>query len=126
MKTLATSFLAFLVMTGNALAAPTFVIETKITVPNPRGGNDVVTPRILVESGKPAIIEIGNLKYAMTPTAMNNGTVEVRAIITQRNPGNQNETVIAQPRLIVPLGDFAEVKVGQHVLRLKPTLAPAP
>jgi hypothetical protein len=105
-----------------ASAAPVLLLETIITVENPNGGKEVVTPDpVPVESGKKAIIPFGKYEYAVTPILLADNTVEIRVVVTERVGEKLNR--VAVPRIKARGGHAAEIKVGQTVFGIKITPA---
>ncbi|MEI6491485.1 MAG: hypothetical protein WCO94_02970 [Verrucomicrobiota bacterium] len=122
MKTTITTLIASIAVTLAASASPTLLVETTITEQHATGGPDVMkVPRISVESGKQAIVQIGKLEYAVTPTLLADSTVDVRAILTQRS-GEQAD-VLAAPGINTKIGQAAEVKIGKLTFTTKTSLA---
>jgi hypothetical protein len=104
-------------------AAPNLVIETTITQTNAKGGKELLAaPRVTVESGKEAVIQIGKLEYALTPTLLDNGTVDVSAVLTERTEGKKAEK-LAAPRIKVRLGEKTEIRVGNIAFETTTSLA---
>ena len=122
MKTAINTLLATIVITVTASASPALLVETTITKHHTKGGKDVLTtPHITVESGKQAIIQVGKLEYAVTPTLLDDGTVDLRAILTERN--GKKADVLAAPRINAKLGQVAEMQTGQLAITTKTSLA---
>lgn len=125
MKTSITTLLASLVISLSASAAPHLLIETTISKHKANGDKELLgQPSVIIESGNQGSIESGKLKYALTPTLDANGTVEIEAVITERN--GEKVRTIAKPRMIVELGKVAEIKVGELSFTVQPSLAKRP
>jgi len=62
------------------------------------------------------------LEYAVTPTLLDNGTVDVRAVLTERNDGKKAEK-LAAPRIKARLGEKAEIRVGNVAFQTTTSLA---
>lgn len=121
MKTTITVLLVT-IATSIASAPPTLLVQTTITEYHAEGVKDVMAaPTVAVESGKQAVIKVGRLEFAITPTLLNAGTVDLRAILTERD-GEKANTLTA-PRIHAELGKVAEIKVGQRVFATKTSLA---
>ncbi len=106
--------------TASALSA--LLVETTIAEINAKGEKSVLTaPRVIVESGKQAVIRVGSLEYAVTPTLLGDGTVDLRATLTKRDGKKADQ--IAAPRIIAKLGQTAEIKVGTLAFKAKTSLA---
>lgn len=117
------TFLTIIALTFTASAASQLVIETTIAT---KGGKDIVSkPTVIVESGKPATISTGGedtaLEFALTPTLLDNGTVDIPTRITRRN-GKKTDT-LGTPRVIVQLGKVGRIEIGDLVLTVSPSLA---
>ena len=122
MKTTITTLLATIVITLTASASPALLVETTITEHHAKGGKDVLmAPRITVESGKQATIQVGKLEYAVTPTLLDDGTVDLRATVTERDGKKADK--LAAPRIKAKLGQVAEIQIGQLALKTKTSLA---
>jgi type II secretory pathway component GspD/PulD (secretin) len=122
MKTAINTLLATIVITLTASASPALLVETTITEHHAKGGKDVLmAPRITVESGKQATIQVGKLEYAITATLLDGGTVDLRAILTERDGKNADK--LAAPRITAKLGQVAEIQIGQLAFTTKTSLA---
>lgn len=122
MKTTIHTVLALAAITLSASAGPTLVLETTITEHHATGGKDVLAaPRIAVESGKLAIVRVGKLEYAVTPTLLGDGTVELRAVLTEHNGNKAGK--LATPRIRAKLDQVAEIQVGQLGFTTRTSLA---
>jgi hypothetical protein len=121
MKTTVTSLLATIAIAFTASAAPTLLVETTITENHANGGKDVLAaPSITVESGKQAIIQVGKLEYAVTPTLLDNGTVDLRAVLTERD--GEKADRLAAPQIKAKLGKVAEIRIGDLAFTTKTSL----
>jgi type II secretory pathway component HofQ len=122
MKTAITTLLTAIAITLSASASPALLVETTITEQHPKGGKDVLAaPRITVESGKKATIRVGKLEYTVTPTLLDDGTIDLRAVLTEHNAKKADK--LAEPRIIAKLGQIAEIQVGSFALATKTSLA---
>lgn len=122
MKTSVTSLLATIAMAFTASAAPTLLVETTITERHASGGPDVLkAPAISVESGKQASVEIGKLEYAVTPTLIDDGTIKLRVVLTERD--GEKPDRLAAPQIKANLGEVAEVRIGDLTFATKTSLA---
>ena len=122
MKTTINTLLATIVITLTASASPALLVETTITEHHAKGGKDVLmAPRITVESGKQATIQVGKLEYAITATLLDGGTVDLRAILTERDGKKADK--LAASRITAKLGQVAEIQIGQLAFTTKTSLA---
>ena len=121
MKKTLSCTLASIAITLTAAASPLLSIE--MTIATAREGI-VSRPSVFVQSGNRAVISSGGqqseLTCALTPTLLDNGTVDIQAVITQRE-GKKSDRHAR--RMLVQLGKLAKVKVGELVFTAKPTLA---
>jgi len=121
MKSALSAILAGIAITLTAAASPSLRIEMTIATD---GEHIVSRPTIVTQSGKEATISSGNqqseLTCALTPTLLDNGTVDIRAVITQRK-GEKTDT-LATPQLITQLGKLAKIQVGKLIFTAKPSL----
>ena len=127
MNTTINALLAAIAVTATASAAPRLLVETTITQTSAKGDKDVwAVPRVIVESGQEGIAQLGNqlgkLEYAVTPTLLDNGTVDVRAVLTERPDGKKAEQ-LAAPRIKARLGEKAEIRVGNVAFQTTTSLA---
>jgi len=121
MKTTIITLLATIVITLTASASPALLVETTITEHHAKDGKDVLlAPSITVESGKQASIQVGKLEYAVTPTLLNDGTVDLRAILTKHDGKKADK--LAAPRIKAQLGQVAEIQIGQLAFTTKTSL----
>jgi type II secretory pathway component GspD/PulD (secretin) len=122
MKTTINTLFATILITLTASASPALLVETTITEHHAKGGKDVLAaPSITVESGKQAIIQVGKLEYAVTPTLLDDGTVDLRAVLTERDGKNADR--LAAPQIKSELGQVAEIQIGQLAFTTKTSLA---
>lgn len=122
MKTTISTLLTSILITLTASAAPTLFVETSITQLNAKGVKEVLAaPSVAVESGKLATIQVAKLEYSITPTLLGNGTVDLRAVLTERNGEKKDQ--LASLRMNVGVGKVAEIKVGQMAITTKTSLA---
>jgi hypothetical protein len=122
MKITLHALFALLTIVLSASAGPTLLLETTITRDHAKGGKDVLTaPRIAVENGNQAMVRVGKLEYAVTPTLLDDGTVELRAVITEHH-GNKAYK-LATPHIKSKLNQVAEIQVGAVGIATKASLA---
>ena len=122
MNTTISTLLASILITLSASASPALLVETTITEHHAKGGKDVLAaPSITVESGKQATIQVGKLEYAITPTLLDDGTVDLRAILTERDGKKADK--LAAHRIKAKLGLVAEIHIGQLAFSTKTSLA---
>jgi hypothetical protein len=126
MKSTLTSILASLAITLTAAASPSLRIDMTIAT---RGDSIASRPSFYLESGKRGVISSGQidpngkkvseLTYAVTPTLLDNGTVDMQMVVTQRLGKNTDRHA---PRIVVQLGKLAKFRVGKLVVTAIPTL----
>ena len=122
MKAAIIALLSTVVASVTACASKALLVETTITEQHAQGGPDMLwAPSITVESGKQAIIQVGNLDYAVTPTLFDDGTVVISAILTQHN--GEKFDKLAAPPVKAKLGEAAEIQIGQQTFTTKTSLA---
>ena len=122
MKTIINTLLATIVITLTASGSPALLVETTITEHHAKGGKDVLlAPRITVESGKQASIQVNKLKYTIIPTLLDDGTVDLRATLTKQN-GKQADK-LAAPRIKAKLNQAVTIQIGELAFNVKTSLA---
>ena len=122
MKKTINTLLATIVITLTASAAPVLLVETTISEHHAKGGKDVLlAPRIIVESGKQASIQVDKLEYTIIPTLLDDGTVDLRAALTKQN-GKQADK-LAAPRIKAKLNQAATIQIGDLAFTVKTSLA---
>lgn len=131
MKTAIIALLSTIVAVVTASASPTLRVETTFTEHHANGGQEVLkkAPAIWVVSGKQATLilaERGTLKkseleYAVTPTLLDDGTVDINAILTERD--GEKADKLAAPRIKAKLGEAVEIQIGQYTVATKTSLA---
>jgi hypothetical protein len=122
MKTTITALLATIAVPFAAFASPALILETKITEHHATGGPDVMkVPSISTESGKQAVIKVGKLEYAVTPTLLEDGTVDLNAVLTERN--GDKADVLTVPTIKATIGQAAEIKIGDLTFATTTSLA---
>jgi hypothetical protein len=126
MKTSIIALIATIVSAVTACASPALLVETTITEQHAKGGPDVLSaPSIKVESGEQATVQIGirdhEIVYAVTPTLLDDGTVDISAILTKRD--GEKSDKLAAPRIKAKLGEAAEIQIGQQTFTTKTSLA---
>ena len=98
------------------------LVETTINEHHAKGGKDVLlAPRIIVESGKQASIQVDKLEYTIIPTLLDDGTVDLRAALTKQN-GKQADK-LAAPRIKAKLNQAATIQIGDLAFTVKTSLA---
>lgn len=100
MKTTINTLLATILITLTASASPALLVETTITEHHAKGGK---------------------LEYAVTPTLLDDGTVDLRAVLTERDGKNADR--LAAPQIKSKLGQVAEIQIGQLAFTTKTSLA---
>ena len=78
-------------------------------------------PRISTESGKQAVIKVGKFEYAVTPALRDGGTVELHAVLTERN--GDKADVLTAPTIEAVIGQAAEIKIGDLTFATTTSLA---
>lgn len=122
MKTAIIALLSTIVAVVTASASQALLVQTTIIKHDDKGRPDVCSaPSITVESGKQAIIQVGKLEYAVTPTLLDDGTVDISAILTERDGKRSDE--LAAPRIKTKLGEAAQIQIGQYSFATKTSLA---
>lgn len=96
--------------TGAAFAQP---IEVQARVRH--GGVVLAAPRVVVQSGAVAMVEVGALRLTVRPTQTPNGTVEIESVLA-------TDQTIASPIVRVAPGKTATIQVGDWELALTPTV----
>jgi hypothetical protein len=97
--------------------SPNLLIETVIT--EQRIPAEVKVFSVWTVSGKQAIIQSGTLEYAVTASVLDDGTVDVRAVLTDK----QKNKKLATTRINAQLGNVSELEVGQFAFKTKTALA---
>lgn len=121
MKTVITSLFAVIAIPLAASASPALLLETTITEHHATGGLDVMrVPQISTESGKQAVVKVGKLEYVVTPTLLDDGAVELRARLEQRD--GDKADVLAAPTIKGKIGQVAEIKIGNITFATKTSL----
>jgi len=122
MKTTITALLAAIAIPLAAFASPTLILETTITEHHATGGPDVMkAPQISTESGKQVVIKVGKFEYAVTPALLDDGTVELHAVLTERN--GDKADVLTAPAIKAIVGQAAEIKIGDLTFATTTSLA---
>ncbi|MFZ4779627.1 MAG: hypothetical protein ACOYM3_30055 [Terrimicrobiaceae bacterium] len=122
MKTIITTLLATIAIPLAVSASPTLILETTITEHHATGGPDVMkVPRFSTESGKQSVITVGKLEYSVTPTLLDNGTVELHAVLTESN--GDKADVLTAPTIRAKIGQAAEIKIGDLTFATTTSLA---
>ena len=122
MKTTISTLFALAVCTVTAAASPALSVETTISEHHPDGTQSVLaSPHITVESGKQASIQINQLEYAVTPTLLTDGSVEMHAVLTKYE--GEKVTTLFSPTITAKLDQVAEIQKDQLALKTKATLA---
>ena len=115
--------LAILFISAQAFAAPAnLLVETTITEHHETGGPDVLkVPNIYTESGKQAVVQVGKLEYTVTPALLDDGTIDLRAVLTERN--GDKADVLAAPTIKTKIGQVAEIRIGDLAIETKTSVA---
>ena len=122
MKTTINTLLAVIAITLTASATPNLLIETIITEQNaPAEPRIVSRPTVLTTSGKEAIIQTGTLEYTVTATVVDNGNIDVCAVLTDKHKDEKRVTTRFETQL--KLGKAAKFEFGQFVFQTKISLA---
>jgi hypothetical protein len=115
--------LSILCISAQAYATPAkLLVETTITEHHETGGPDVlkVSP-IYTESGKQAVVQLGKLEYAVTPALLDDGTIDLRAVLTERN--GDKADVLTAPTIKTKIGQVAEIRIGDLAIETKTSVA---
>jgi hypothetical protein len=113
---------AAIALTSTAFAAPTLLVEAKITEHQADGGSVVLAaPHLTVTDGTQAIVGVGKVEYSITPKLLDDGNVLLQIVILKLND-RQGEP-LAAPRIVSQLGKTATFRVGQLEMSLNATLA---
>ena len=122
MKTTINTLLATIVITLTVSASSALLVETTITEHHAKGGKDVLlAPRMIVESGKQASIQVNKLEYTIIPTLLDDGTVDLRTTLTKQN-GKQADK-LAAPRIKAKLNQAVTIQIGELAFNVKTSLA---
>jgi len=122
MKTTIIALLSTIVASVTASASQALLVQTSIIEHDDKGRTEVLSaPSITVESGKQAIIQVGKLEYAVTPTLLDDGNVDISAILTERE--GEKSDKLAAPRIKTKLGEAAQIQIGQYTFATKTSLA---
>ena len=120
MNTTINILLAIIAITLTASAEPNLLIETIITEQHAPAEPAIISrPRVLTTSGQEAIIQKGTLEYTVTATLLDNGNIDVRAVLTDKHKDEK----LATTRIESQLGKVAELQVGQFAFHTKTSLA---
>lgn len=119
MKTAINTLFATIAIALTASASPELVLETIITEHHAQGGRKVLSaPRMTIEGGKQATVQVGKVECAFTPALKNDGTVDLRVVFTEHKADK-----LAAPRVTAKLGQVVEIQTGQLAFTAKTTLA---
>jgi hypothetical protein len=122
MKTAIIALLSTIVASVTASASQALLVQTTIIEHDDKGRTEVLSaPSITIESGKRAVVQIGKLEYAVTPTLLDDGTVDISAILTERE--GEKSDKLAAPRIKTKLGEAAQIEIGQYTFATKTSLA---
>jgi hypothetical protein len=115
--------LSILCVSAQAYATPAnLLVETTITEHHETGGRDVLkVPPIYTESGKQAVVQVGKLEYTVTPALLDDGTIDLRAVLTERN--GDKADVLAAPTIKTKIGQVAEIRIGDLAIETKTSVA---
>ena len=120
MKTTINILLAIIATTLTASTEPNQVNETIITEQHdPAEPEIILRPTFLTTSGQEGIIQTGTLEYAVTATLLDNGNIDVRAVLTDKHKDEK----LATTRIEMQLGKVAQLQVGQFAFHTKTSLA---
>ena len=84
------------------------------------GDKTLMAPLMFTPSGKQATIKSGKFEYDITPVLHDDGTVEVSAILTERD-GKGTHQIVDQ-RIRAKLDHATEVRVGNLVFQTTTSL----
>jgi hypothetical protein len=117
MKTIIATLLSTTLLALTAWAEPRLVVET-IVKDGGAGGEPklIAHVHLLTKSGnevaaRVASLEVGSFEYSVTPTLGENGTVEIRELVTQRF-GERKPHNVGPSKRTAALGETLEWSVG--------------
>ena len=116
--TIAAMAFATLIYSAPAVAADVVIVETRMR----HGDNAIAAPRVTVESGKTATIRTGATELSILPTLKQNGTFVIASSI-KTTADTPNPVSVANPKVVVPAGQTATVKVGVWEISFTPSVA---
>ncbi len=116
--TIAAMAFATLIYSAPAVAADVVIVETRMR----QGDNAIAAPRVTVESGKTATIRTGATELSILPTLKQNGTFVIASSI-KTTADTPNPVSVANPKVVVPAGQTATVKVGVWDISFTPSVA---
>ena len=114
------------------LIATAFSLTAHATVPRPlvdmillehsaAGDKHLWDATVFTESGKQTTAKNGKFEYKLTPTVHDDGTVDVRVVLTERDGGDAHE--IVNQRIKAKLGHTTEVRTDHFVFQTTTTVA---
>ncbi|MEP6671938.1 MAG: hypothetical protein ABJF10_22440 [Chthoniobacter sp.] len=126
MKTTIHTLLATIAISLTASASPALLVEITTAEHHANVVNVVkgvlTIPSVTVESGKQTTIQIGKLEYAVTPTLLDDGTVDLSATVTQGDDKKAEKLVV--PSVKTKLGNGVDIQIGQVAwITIKTSLA---
>lgn len=128
MKTIIYTLLSTTLLAVTVCAEPRLAVET-VVKDGGGGGKLKLIARVylLTKSGKEVAVrvtslEVGSFEYSVTPTLSENGTVEIRELVTQRF-GKREPHNVGPAKRKVSLGETLEWFVGPLAFSTKVSLA---
>ena len=91
-----------------ASAAPLLAVKINLTEHSAAGDKTLARPTLYIESGKQGIVRSGKFEYNVTPTLLDDSTVEVGVILTEHDGATVRP--LAEQRTKAGLGHTAEVQ----------------
>ena len=85
------------------------------------GDKTLARPTLFIESGKQGTVQSGKFEYHVTPTLLDNGTVDVSTTLTEHD--GEKALQVADQRTKAKLGHTSEVRVDALVFQTTTSLA---
>ena len=120
MKSILITLLVATTFSITASAAPYLRVDIDLLEHSAAGDKTLMHPVMITSSGKQATIQSGKFEYSVTPILHDDGTVDVSAILTERDGKNTRQVV--DQRIKAKLGHATEVRVDDLVFRTTTSL----
>jgi hypothetical protein len=104
-----------------ASASPNMIAEITLSERVANGDKTLARPTLAIKSGAQVIGQSGTIKYAITPTLLDDGTAKVSTVITKIDGENGHEFPALETK--AKLGQVAKVRSDRFALETKTTLA---
>lgn len=112
---------ALFVLVSEAAAEQALQLEAKIMQLQADGtSSTLAVPRVVVESGKLATIEVGALRCDLTAKLVAPGQVEIEMKLAEVD--GKNTRLLMAPRLVTRLNQSAEIQVDKLAVKVTPSL----